>query len=83
MYKGNFYLNLGSIFLERIPVRLSNVSDLPSPDVLHVNKQALEGFGVLSQDVGFFGITEDHIGFNSEGVAKVWMNKDFEKTYPS
>ena len=39
---------LGNIFLERIPVRLSNVSDLPFPDVLHVNKQSLEGFKRLT-----------------------------------
>lgn len=37
-------LKLGSLYLERIPLTLSDVTDIPFPDVLHVHNQSLNGF---------------------------------------
>ena len=31
---------------------------------------------------GAFDVTEDMIGFNNEGVAKVWMNADWREIVP-
>ena len=37
-------LKLGSLYLERMPLTLSDVTDIPFPDVLHVHNQSLNGF---------------------------------------
>jgi hypothetical protein len=68
---------LESVFLERIPFRLSNVKDIPFPDVLHVYKQSLEGFDQLSSKAGYFPVDEDQIGINRNGEVKVWLNTSF------
>jgi hypothetical protein len=50
--------------VERIPLRLSNIEDIPFPDVLHLLDHCLQGFKVLSGVVGFFHVDEDQVGVN-------------------
>ncbi len=71
------FIYLESIFLERIPFRLSNVKDIPFPDVLHVYKQSLDGYAQLSSKAGYFPVDEDQIGINTNGEVKVWLNTSF------
>jgi hypothetical protein len=44
-------MHKGHLFIERIPHRLSEVKDIPYPDVLHIYKQAIKGFNILQQIV--------------------------------
>lgn len=74
---------LGKIFLEKIPVRLSNVKDIPFPDILHVYDSSLKGYSVLRDRTGNFHIDEDMIGINEHGAVKVWLNTAFEKNLPN
>jgi len=66
-----------SIFVERVPFRLSNVKDIPYPDVLHLYDSTINGFQQLTQVVPYFRIDEDQIGINENGKVKVWLNPDF------
>ena len=52
------------MFVERIPFRLSNVDNIPYPDVLHLYDACLNGFPQLTNEVGYFSIDEDQIGIN-------------------
>lgn len=42
--------------MEKIPLRLSNVQDIPYPDLLHLYDTCIHGFGQLAQAVGFFTV---------------------------
>ena len=68
----NTYSILGELYLERIPIKLSNVTDIPFPDILHFHNQSLNGFQRLSRRYGNFRINEDCIGLNNRNVVKVW-----------
>lgn len=63
-----------NVFYERIPVRLRQLSPLNLPDSLYILSEAIRGFKDCYEKVGLFSITEDMIGFNSEGFVKVWLN---------
>lgn len=63
-----------TLYIEYIPVRLSDVSDIPYPDALHLIESCLRGFAVLYKKGGYFKIEEDLVGFNSSGKTKVWIN---------
>ena len=63
--------------MERIPLRLSNVTEIPFPDILHLHSQALKGFDLLQKEAGPFYVDEDHFGIRKDGVVKVWCNKEF------
>ena len=45
----------GRIFLENDQLKLSDISDIPFPDALHLYGQALKGFGFLYDELGAFG----------------------------
>lgn len=62
------------MFIERVQLRLSNITDIPFPDILHVYDQALQGYDLLSKEFGFFEVGEEKICVNSAGVIKVWAN---------
>lgn len=47
----------GSLFLERIPLRLSEINDLPYPDNLHLANSCLRGFKELYDRVGSFTVS--------------------------
>lgn len=50
--------------------------------MLHLYSQAFRGFDIIRKQVGPFGISEDMIGINKAGVAKVWFNSDFSRSLP-
>ena len=62
------------LFIEEIPIRLSDIEDVPFPDNLHLYSQCLGGLRELASSVGCFEVMEECIGVNAQGVVKVWMN---------
>jgi len=52
------------IFIEKIPIRLSDVEHIPYPDCLHLYNQCLHGYKELTNFFGFFNVEEDYIGIN-------------------
>jgi len=72
----------GSVYLERIPVRLSQIKEIPFPDVLHLYHQAFRAFAKLYDKVGYFEPTEGLIGVNQQGRVKIWLNEHLAKSYP-
>lgn len=61
-------------------MRLKKINEIPYPDILHLYYQAFRGFDLLKGQVRPFAVTEDMIGFNNKGVAKVWMHSNYSKT---
>jgi hypothetical protein len=51
---GNHHLL--SMFAERIHLRLSQIHDVPYPDVLHLYSNALHGYHHLFKKIGYFPI---------------------------
>lgn len=74
-YKGNLYL-------ERVPLRLSDIDEIPYPDVLHLYAQCFKGYAELYDAMGYFDIIEEMICINSGGVVKVWLSKNLDKYMP-
>lgn len=72
----------GSVYLERIPVRLAQINEIPFPDVLHLYHQAFRGFSKLFDKVGYFDPTEGMIGINQQGRVKIWLNDNLSKGLP-
>lgn len=66
------------IYVEAIRIRLSEIEDIPYPDVFHLYRQCLNGYTQLTENVGYFSIDEDQIGINEEGVVKVWCNSQYQ-----
>ena len=73
-------LNSGNIFVEQIPLRLSNMEDIPYPDSLHLYDATIHGFEQLAAVAMPFRIDEDQIGVNGKGQVKVWCNTAFENS---
>lgn len=44
----------GTLYTERIPLKLSEIKDIPYPDNLYILMSALEGFSVIYNKIGFF-----------------------------
>lgn len=65
--------------MERIPLRLNEIKDLPFPDSLHLLSSCLKGFKELYTKIGSFDVNDHMIGINSEAKVKVWLNADFGK----
>ena len=65
------------VFTEYIPYRLSDTRNLNNGQALYVLSEALAGFHELYYRFGPFTITDDHIGFNDQGDAKVWLSPNF------
>ena len=53
-----FIIIVGHIYTERIPIKLSDLSDIPYPDVLHFYNQTLNGFQRLAKMFNPFKVTE-------------------------
>ena len=62
-------------------MRLSNVRDIPYPDLLHLYDSVFNGFEQLAQIVGFFMVDGEEIGISDRGQIKVWLNPAFEQNY--
>jgi hypothetical protein len=69
------------LFIEAIPIRLSDIEHIPFPDYIHLYNQALRGFQKLYKAIGYFSVEEELIGVNGKGIVKVWMNEQFEKSF--
>lgn len=59
-------------------MRLSDVEDIPYPDIFHLYRQCLNGYIQLTDNVSFFSIDEEQIGINDEGVVKVWLSNQYQ-----
>lgn len=70
--------NVG-VFIEKIPIRLSDIEHIPLFDSLHIFSQCFHGYYQLSRYFGFFPVIEEMIGINEMGVAKVWVNQDYSQ----
>jgi hypothetical protein len=57
---------------------LSDLKDIPYPDIFHLYDVCLNGYKLLTQTVGFFSIDEGQIGINQAGRAKVWLSTHFD-----
>ncbi len=73
----------GDLYTERIPVRLSNITEVPYPSSMHIYSHALSGFEELYRKEGPFAVSQEHIGINNHSVVKVWMNHNYSKSYPN
>ena len=60
------------IYLEKIPVRLNDLRDLPNGDAIHCYDQCLQGFAQFAELYGCFRVRPEYIGVNEKGVVKVW-----------
>ena len=69
------------VYIERIPLRLSNITDIPFPENLFLLKEALKGLKILYEKVGGFRISEDMFCMSDEGIVKVWLNPDLSKNF--
>ena len=71
------------IYLQHIPIRLSDVDDIPYPDNIFVLQSALEGYGKLFQFSGYFKVHESQVCIDIEGYVRIWLNSDLSKDYPA
>jgi len=44
------------LYIESIPIRLSDIEHIPFPDYLHLYNQTLNGFKQLAETVGYFAV---------------------------
>jgi hypothetical protein len=72
----------GTLYTERIPLKLSEIKDIPWPDNLYILISALDGFSLIYNKIGYFVVQEYMICINNQGKAKVWINDDLSKNYP-
>lgn len=72
-----------TLYVESIPVRLSQIKDIPYPDMLHLLEAALRGFSVLYERIGYFRIEEEMVCVGYDSKVKVWVHPRLEKTAPN
>jgi hypothetical protein len=70
------------LYIEHIPLRLSQITDIPFPDNLYLLKACLRGFYYIFLHTTNLDIREDQICLNEEGKIKVWMNANLCKNTP-
>lgn len=80
------YLCSGMDFLrvrtERIPVRLSELKNVPLNESLYILQEALIGFKTICEKAGPVRITNELVCFDTEGRVKVWLNEHLAKNTP-
>lgn len=69
------------VYLEHTPFRLNSVNDIPIGENVYVVTAALAGFEKLYAIMGYFKVSEDLVGIDTEGRVKVWFNHNFSKNY--
>jgi hypothetical protein len=72
----------GTLYTEHIPLKLSEIKDIPSPDNLYILLSALDGFSTLYARIGFFNVEECMICINKQGKARVWVSDDLSRITP-
>lgn len=70
------------VYLERMHFRLLELIDIPLEEGLYIIESALEGYEKMFSKTGYFEVSSDMIGINNEGKVKVWINKNFSKSFP-
>jgi hypothetical protein len=70
------------LYTERIPIKLSDIKDIPYPDNLYILQASLEGFHTVYHKTGFFEIQEHMVCINRQGKVKIWINDNLSKKYP-
>lgn len=70
--KGRSHL---SIKLEKFPLRLSQLTDLPLFKTLYLLKESIIGFERLFAKFGAFPVTPRMVGLNQQNKCKVWLNE--------
>lgn len=71
-----------AVYIQHIPVRLTDITDIPVSDSLYMAQGALKGFQKLYTLFGGFSIGEECIGIDREGKLRVWVNGDASKNLP-
>ena len=71
-----------AIYLERIPIRLFEIMDMPLSEGLYMLEVALEGYEKMFEKTGYFEVSPDMIGINRQGKVKIWINKNLSKNFP-
>lgn len=71
------------VYIEHIPVRLSDITDIPYPENIYILRNCLLGFKQLYNIIGYFKPTEELVCIDKYGEVKVWMNPDLSKNYPN
>jgi hypothetical protein len=66
-----------TVFTEYIPFRLIDCRNLTHEQGLYVLSESLLGFHELFSRLGPFRVEDTMIGFNKDGLVKVWHNPDF------
>ena len=64
-------------------MRLCHIKDIPFPENLYVLRQALVGFKIVYNNIGYIKPFEGLICITRKGVVKVWINSDLGKNYPN
>ena len=77
--QGDDYLRVRT---ERIPKRLSDLSNISPEDALYIIQEALIGYRTIYTFQGPILINDDMIGFNEYGQVRVWLNNNFAKNTP-
>ena len=70
------------MYLENIVLRLSQIGQVPYPDIIHLYSQTLRGFQDLSRHLGYFEVDEELVGVNRKGEVKVWCHRRFDEIKP-
>jgi|JI6StandDraft_1071083.scaffolds.fasta_scaffold11928_1 hypothetical protein len=71
-----------SLFVEKIYLRLSDLTNLSLEDSLHMMIASLAGFKKLYEKFGFFRVTEKMIGINVRCMVKVWISENYAMSKP-
>ena len=69
------------VYLPHMPLRLSEIKDIPHPYQLTLAIDMLSGFQKLYQHVGFFKVDENQVCLDQEGEVRVWINSDLSKNF--
>lgn len=70
------------VYIQHIPIRLSDVTDIPFDESLYILRSSLLGFEKLYNESGYFQVMEEQVCIDKEGHIKVWLNADLSKNYP-
>jgi hypothetical protein len=64
------------LLVEYIPIRLINIRNFDREEALTILSAALRAFHLLEIKFGPIIPAEDLIGFNEQGKAKIWINRN-------
>lgn len=68
-----------TVYIQHIPIRLSDITDIPLDESLYIMECCMLGFEKLYRESGYFQVMEEHIGIDQQGHVRVWLNADVSK----